>query len=101
MPKYENNQSTFDDLYFNRRNCESNVLDYKKEFHFGTQRQKLELTKDIVSFANANGGCIVFGVTDSYVWEGLDDGSDDYDDIQIHDFIRKYIDREIDFEIGT
>ncbi|MCK9376145.1 MAG: ATP-binding protein [Syntrophobacterales bacterium] len=41
---------------------ESIFLDYKKELIFETQKQKIELGKDISSFANTKGGCLLYGI---------------------------------------
>jgi hypothetical protein len=41
---------------------ESIFLDYKKELFFETQKQKIELGKDISSFANTKGGCLLYGI---------------------------------------
>lgn len=43
---------------------EGQVLDFK-EWHHGIQPAPLELAKDVAAFANASGGTIVFGATES------------------------------------
>lgn len=97
-----NNQKVFNDFYKNKKNCEDETLDYKIQFHFSSHREKLELIKDIVSFANTGGGAIIYGVSDKeYEWEGLDDSSDDIDDIQIRSQLEKYVDKPIAFQCGT
>lgn len=99
---YPNSQKEFNELYKNRKNCEDEILDYKLEFHFSNIKDKLEIVKDIVSFSNTHGGTIIYGVSDKeYGWEGLDEGSDDIDDIQIKSFVDKYVDKSISFRCGT
>ena len=99
---FTNNQKTFTDFYKNRRNCEDETLDYKLQYHFSNQRDRLELIKDIVSFANNKGGAIIYGVSDKeYEWEGLDDFSDDIDDNQIRSQLEKYINKPVAFQCGT
>jgi len=41
---------------------ESLFLDYKRELNFKTQKDKIELAKDISSFANTEGGCLIYGI---------------------------------------
>jgi hypothetical protein len=38
------------------------LVDFKLTFNFGNEKDWLELTKDVMAFANAQGGYIVFGV---------------------------------------
>lgn len=83
-------------------NAEFEAIDYKLEYHFSDQREKLELIKDIVSIANTDGGCIIYGVRDkSFEWVGLDQKSDDINDIQISDFLHNYISEKIQFQCGV
>ena len=44
---------------------EDGQVDYKEEFDAGEDKAWLELAKDVSSFANTNGGYLVFGVRDS------------------------------------
>lgn len=41
---------------------ESIFIDYKKDLIFETQKQKIEFAKDISSFANTKGGCLLYGI---------------------------------------
>jgi hypothetical protein len=41
---------------------ESSFLDYKRDLNFGSQKEKIELAKDISSFANSAGGCLIYGI---------------------------------------
>lgn len=41
---------------------EGKELDYKRELNFGNDSDKKELISDIVSFANTNGGYLIFGI---------------------------------------
>ncbi len=83
-------------------NSENEMLDFKLQFHFTEKKDKLELVKDIVSLANTYGGMIVYGVRDEdKEWIGLDESSDDLNDIQIRDFLRNYVNEHIDFEIAS
>ena len=59
-------------IYEKKMNYENEKLDFKEIFNFNNERDKLEILKDLVSFANTNGGYIVYGVTNSYEWIGLD-----------------------------
>ncbi len=45
-----------------RRAPESNSLDYKAEVSINSTPQKIEIGKDISSFANENGGILLYGV---------------------------------------
>lgn len=77
-------------------NTESDEFDYKEVFKFDT-KGKVELLKDIYAFANTKGGYIIYGVTNSFSWIGLDDRSDEtIDDTSIHQAIENYIEGKID-----
>ncbi|WP_100402629.1 ATP-binding protein [Bacillus sp. FJAT-42315] len=67
-------------------------LDFKEVFSIkGTHG--IEVAKDIAAFANTKGGHIIFGVTNDFVWIGLDDKSDaKIDESQIGQLCEKYID---------
>ena len=53
---------------------EDSCVDYKVEFHVGDEREWLEITKDIIAFANTYGGYLAFGVKDgSFEVIGLDE----------------------------
>jgi hypothetical protein len=41
---------------------ESIFLDYKRELNFSRKKEKIELAKDISSFANSQGGCLIYGI---------------------------------------
>lgn len=98
----KNNETFLKELYSHKFNFESEYLDYKVEFHFDSTRERLELVKDIVSFANTEGGAIVFGVRNkTYDWIGLDSESDDIDDITISDMVFEYTGKRIDFKCGS
>lgn len=43
---------------------EDSQIDFKESFHKQEEREWLEITKDILSFANTNGGFLLFGVKD-------------------------------------
>lgn len=45
---------------------ESRTVDYKLQFHFGTDAEKREFLADVVSFANASGGYLVYGMAEAY-----------------------------------
>lgn len=48
-------------------------IDYKEAFNFRDEREWLEITKDVMAFANTFGGYLLFGVRDgSYELVGLD-----------------------------
>lgn len=49
-------------------------IDYKETFNFRDEREWLEITKDVMAFANTFGGYLLFGIRDgSYELVGLDD----------------------------
>src|SRR5437879_2874711 len=41
---------------------ETDYVDFKMAFHAGEEREWLEITKDVIAFANTHGGYLVFGV---------------------------------------
>jgi Putative DNA-binding domain len=43
---------------------EDSLIDYKETFHPDQEKDWLEITKDIIAFANTQGGYLVFGVRD-------------------------------------
>ena len=99
--KIENSQNFINSLYKNRRNYEDEFLDYKIKYLFTDTRDRLEVIKDIISFANTFGGCIVYGVSNKeYIWEGIDADSDDIDDICIKDVMKQYVDEDVYFKCG-
>ena len=51
-------------------NYENERIDFKEIFTFDETRDRLEIIKDIVSFANTNGGYIVYGVNNKFEWVG-------------------------------
>lgn len=101
MEKISNSQSFFNDLFTKKYNYEDEHLDYKLQYHFSKKRDQLQIVKDIVSFANTDGGVIVFGVRDkTYDWEGLDDESDELNDLQINSQIKEYIGQTLPLKCG-
>lgn len=53
---------------------ETTLVDFKLTFHPNEERAWLELTKDVLAFANTLGGYLAFGVRDGrYEIEGLDE----------------------------
>ncbi|MDE6408139.1 MAG: ATP-binding protein, partial [Anaeroplasmataceae bacterium] len=73
---------------------------YKEIFNFTSEREKLEIIKDIDSFANYKGGYIVYGVTNNFDWVGLDERSSKINDIQILDYAKKYISKLFEIKCG-
>lgn len=49
------------------KNPESIYLDYKRDFTFSTEKEKIEIAKDISSFANTEGGCLIYGVDEERI----------------------------------
>jgi hypothetical protein len=47
------------------RTPESDMLDYKSTLELGTRQSKLELAKDVSSFANERGGLLLYGVPET------------------------------------
>lgn len=51
-------------------------VDFKVAFHFGEEREWLEITKDVMAFANTEGGYLAFGVRDkTYEIVGIDEST--------------------------
>ena len=48
-----------------RKAPESDFLDYKESISINTQKEKMELCKDVTSFANENGGALIYGVPET------------------------------------
>jgi len=44
---------------------EDNYVDYKESFDYKSEKEWLEITKDMIAFSNSNGGYIIFGVRDN------------------------------------
>ncbi|MDX2441053.1 MAG: putative DNA binding domain-containing protein [Desulfobacterales bacterium] len=40
-------------------------MDYKESISIHTQKEKMELCKDVTSFANKNGGALIYGVPET------------------------------------
>ena len=52
---------------------EDGYVDYKEDFHRDEEREWLEITKDVIAFANTNGGYLIFGVRNgTYELVGVD-----------------------------
>ena len=53
---------------------EDPLVDYKENFHPAKEKEWLEITKDIMAFANSLGGYLVFGVQDkTFKFIGIED----------------------------
>lgn len=77
-------------------------LDYKEVYSISDNKAKIELAKDFLSFANSQGGYIIYGVNNSYEWIGLDERSDDdTDEASLSNIFDNYIDGTIDFISNT
>lgn len=77
-------------------------LDFKEVYSISTTRDKVELSKDILAFANSKGGYIIYGVNNDFEWTGLDDRSDnDTDEANISNILDSYIDGHIEFISNT
>ena len=48
-----------------RKAPESDYLDYKESISISTKKEKMELCKDVTSFANENGGALIYGVPET------------------------------------
>ncbi len=81
---------------------ESTDLDYKEIFCISNPKAKIELAKDMLSFANSKGGYIIYGVNNNFEWIGLDERSDeDTDEANISNILDNYIDGHIEFLTNT
>ncbi|AQS93170.1 hypothetical protein BXQ17_03340 [Polaribacter sp. BM10] len=77
---------------------ENTDLDYKEVFTIKETKAKIEIAKDICSFANTKGGYIIYGVNNNFDWIGLDERSDEnVDDAVIANIIDEYIDAPVEF----
>ncbi len=50
------------DSWVRTKTPESIFIDYKRELRFNNEKEKINLGKDISSFANTKGGCLLYGV---------------------------------------
>lgn len=103
MPTFKNSLDVLKSIKNKCVNAESEIIDYKLCFKFNNKRDKLELIKDIVAFANTEGGYIIFGVTDKECkWNGLESDSDldKVDDNTINQFLLTYVDKTPSFQIA-
>ncbi|MDE6414948.1 MAG: putative DNA binding domain-containing protein [Anaeroplasmataceae bacterium] len=96
----KNSKKILQDIFDKKLNYENEKIDYKEIFNFTSEREKLEIIKDIVSFANTKGGYIVYGVTNNFDWVGLDERSSKINDIQILDYAKKYISKLFEIKCG-
>lgn len=77
--------------------CENKSLDYKRELHIDTDADKREFLADISSFANSNGGEIIFGIEEDSIEKiptkivGIPYENDDILIRKLEDFIRQSI----------
>lgn len=77
--------------------CENKNLDYKRELHIDTDSDKKEFLADISSFANSNGGDIIFGIEEDDKEKiptkliGIHYDNDDVLIRKLEDFIRQSI----------
>mgnify|MGYP003254949027 CR=1 FL=1 len=77
--------------------CENKNLDYKRELHIDTDSDKKEFLADISSFANSNGGDIIFGIEEDSAEKiptkivGIHYENDDVLVRKLEDFIRQSI----------
>ncbi len=77
--------------------CENKNLDYKRELHIDTDSDKKEFLADISSFANSNGGDIIFGIEEDDIEKiptkivGIPYENDDILIRKLEDFIRQSI----------
>lgn len=103
MPDFKNSLLVLQHIKNQSVNAESENIDYKQIFRFTDLRDKLELIKDIVAFANTDGGFIIFGVSSrDYDWIGLDSESDIRyaDDCYIEPIIKEYASCSPEYQIG-
>ena len=101
MPTFKNTREILLKIKQEGVNSETEYLDFKRMFKFSSKRDKLEIIKDIVAFANSDGGYIVYGVTDKDCkWIGLDAESDIkcFEDIVINNFLKEYVNESIGFQ---
>lgn len=96
----ENSEKILLEIFNKRMNYENERIDFKEIFTFDDTRDRLEIIKDIVSFANTNGGYIVYGVNNKFEWVGLDERSTEINDIQIIDYARKFISDLFEIKCG-
>ena len=52
---------------------ETTDLDFKEIYTISDSKGKIEFIKDVTAFANSKGGYIIYGVNNSYEWNGLDE----------------------------
>lgn len=58
----DNDLCTWLNSLITRKTPESDYLDYKESILINTQKEKIELCKDITSFANESGGALLYGI---------------------------------------
>lgn len=81
-----------------RCGTEMEDLDFKEVFHISEARDKVEFVKDIAAFNNTKGGYLIFGVSNSFEWKGLDERSSArIDDADISNVVDSYLSNHVDF----
>lgn len=81
-------------------NGEADNLDFKQTIDLGNKRDKVEITRDVLAFANSGGGHIIFGVSDDHHLIGLP-SSARVDTTHVHNAIRKYVEVEVTLMAAT
>lgn len=78
---------------------EMKTLDYKREFHGGTDGAKKELLYDLTSFANASGGFMIYGIEERagvpVALDGVERSTIDGEKLRIEALLRDGVDRRI------
>lgn len=81
--------------------CETNFLDFKATIDLNTTRDKVEIARDIIAFANTDGGHLVFGVRDrTFDHIGLDESVKHLDTTTIYKAVDTYM-RDVGVELSA